>query len=247
MTGVLVSGAASGLGRFLRRALGAEGLTRADAETVLAGAGARVIVHCAADARRTSSAAERAAQRRANVGLTERLCRLPHERFVLMSTVDVYPEAGGPWGEDAALKPRDAYGEDKVAAESCVLAAARSPLILRLGALLGADARPNALTRLLDGAPLTLSAGSRFSWVLHEDVAAFLAAALDGGLSGTYNVVPSRPAELAEAARALGRAPAWGAHEYRASWADGAKARALAPGLSRTSLENAMEFAKRRS
>lgn len=247
MTAVLVTGAASGLGRFLHRALGGEGLTRANAEALLAGPGARTVVHCAADARRTTTAAERAVQRRANVGLTERLCALPHERFVLMSTADVYPEDGGPWDEAAPLHPRDAYGEDKAAAESAVLARARRPLVLRLGALLGPDARPNALSRLLDGAPMTLAGESRFAWLPHGAVGAFLTAALDQGLEGIYNVVPSRSATLAEAARALGRSPAWGAHVYRAAEADGAKARAVCPALAPGALENAVAFARGRT
>lgn len=247
MTGALVTGAASGLGRFLHRALGGEGLTRANAATLLKGPGYELIVHCAADARRAPTAAERSAQRRANVELTEGLCRVPHARFVLMSTSDVYAEDGGPWAEAGPLNPRNPYAEDKVAAEAAVLALTKRPLVLRLGTLLGPDARPNALSRLVDGTPMTLAADSRFSWLLHEDVLAFLTVALDRSLEGTYNVVPSRSATLAEAARALGRTPAWGAHLYRASEADGTKARAVCPALSRSALENAIAFARART
>lgn len=216
MTGVLVSGAASGLGRFLHRTLGGDGLTRANAEALLAGPGAGLIVHCAPDA-----------------ALAERLLALPHERFVLASSVGV-------------LGPRDAYAAGKLAEEEAVLARARRPLVLRLGALLGADARPNSLSRLVAGAPLTVTAGSSFLWLGHEAVGAFLTAALERGLEGTYNVVPSRSATMAEAARALGLCPAWGAFEYRTPEADGSAARAVCPDLSRTALENAILFARER-
>lgn len=217
MTGVLVTGAASGLGRFLHRELGGDGLTRANAEGLLAGPGARLIVHCAPDA-----------------ALAGRLASLPHERFVLASSV-------------AVLGPRDAYSAGKLAEEEAVLAKARRPLVLRLGALLGADARPNSLSRLVDGAPLTVAAESRFLWLGHEAVAAFLAAALERGLEGTYNVVPSRSATLAEAARALGIDPVWGEFEYRTPEADGSAARAVCPALARSALENAMAYARGRA
>ena len=229
MTGALVTGAASGLGRFLHRALGGDGLTRVNAGSLLAGPGARVIVHCAPD-----------------LGLAERLLSLSHERFVLASSVDVYPEGGGPWGEESAVSGRTPYAADKLAAERLALGRGRAPLVLRLGTLLGADARPNSLTRLLDGTALSVAPSSRFAWLRHRDVLEFLTAALDRGLEGTYNVVPSRTATLAEAARALGRSPAWGTHLYAAPEADGAKARAVCAALTRSALENAIAFAKER-
>lgn len=216
MTAVLVTGAASGLGRFLHGALGGDGLTRENAGALLAGPGADLVVHCAPDA-----------------ALAARLLALPHRRFVLASSIGV-------------LGPRDPYAAGKLAEEEAVLARARGPLVMRLGALLGADARPNSLSRLVDGAPLTVTAASSFSWLGHADVAAFLKAALERGLEGTYNVVPSRSATMAEAARALGLTPAWGTFEYRTPEADGSAARAVCPELSRTALENAVLFARDR-
>lgn len=228
MSGVLVTGAASGLGRYLHGALGGVPFRRGDA---LPPGPWEAVVHCAANARR-GAALE--ALRDDNVGLTERLLALPHARFVFVSTV----EAAAPAGD---------YGRLKREAEEAVLARGKRPLVLRCGALLGPGMRPNALMRLLDGEPQTLAGDSTFDWVLYEDVLAFLRAAMDRGLEGIYNLVPSRAATLAEAARALGRTPAWGTFRYVTPPADGTAARAACPALARTALENAMLFAKTRT
>ena len=226
-TDVLVTGAASGLGAYLHAALGGRGHRRGDA---LSGA-ARTIVHCAANARRAASPGQRAAQRADNVDLTGSLVGSPHERFVFFSSIAVYD-------------PASDYGRDKREAEALVAERAKRPLVLRCGTLLGPGMRPNSLTRLIAGEPLTLAADSRFAWVLYGQVLEFLRAGLDLGLEGTYDLVPGAPATLGEAARALGLSPAWGEHLYLSPPADGAKARAVCPGFGRTALENALAFAK---
>ncbi|MBI3298555.1 MAG: hypothetical protein HYZ75_10355 [Elusimicrobia bacterium] len=228
MTGTtLVTGAASGLGAYLSAEL--EGAPWRRGESFPAAAG--TIIHCAANARRAAGPAQRAAQREDNVGLTERLLALPHERFVLVSTVE-------------AAAPASDYARDKREAEALAAARGRRPLILRCGALLGPGMRPNSLTRLAEGRPLTLSGDSRFAWVLYSQVRDFLAAALDRGLEGTYNLVPRRTATLAEAAAALGLAPAWGGHLYISPEADGSAARAVCPAFEREALENAVAFVR---
>ncbi|MBI5594725.1 MAG: NAD(P)-dependent oxidoreductase [Elusimicrobia bacterium] len=225
---MLVTGAASGLGRFLHGALGGKGLRRGDP---LDGLSPEVIVHCAANARRDAGPE---ALRADNIAYTERLLALPHGRFVFLSSVE-------------AAAPRSDYARAKAEAEGLVLTRGRRALVARCGALLGPGMRPNALVRLLWSKPVGLASGSVFDWVLYEDVLDFLRAGLEKGLEGIYNLVPSRPATLGEAAAALGLSAEWGAFRYESPRADGSAAAAVCPGLRRTSLENALIHAKGRS
>ena len=225
---VLVSGSGSGLGGYLCRELGAQGLVRG---TPLAGLRAELIVHCAANARRDACAAELRAD---NVGYTRSLLAVPAERFAYISTIE-------------AAAPSSDYARTKAEAEMLVLRGGRRPLVLRCGALLGPGMRPNSLTRLLDSSPVSLSGDSEFRWVLYADVLGFLRAALERGLEGIYNLVPSSPASLSEAAEALGLTPRFGSYRYSSPEADGAAAAGVWEGFSRTALENALIFAKGRS
>ena len=163
--------------------------------------------------------------------MTVRLLNIPHERFVLVSTVE-------------AAAPAADYAKDKREAEGLAGALGKKALILRCGSLLGPGMRPNSLTRMVAREPLTLAADSRFAWVLYSQVRDFLAVALDRGLEGTYNLVPRRTATLAEAAAALGLEPAWGTHRYVSPEADGSAARAVCPAFERGALENAVVFMK---
>lgn len=226
--GVLVSGSGSGLGRYLCRELGAQGLVRG---TPLVGLQAETVVHCAANARRDASEEE---LRTDNVGYTEALLAVPAERFVLMSTIE-------------AAAPSSGYARAKAEAEALVIRSGRRPLVLRCGALLGPGMRPNSLTRVLASEPVSLSGDSVFLWVLYADVLGFLRAALERGLEGTYNLVPSAPASLAEAAEALGLTPRFGGFHYSSPEADAGAAADVWEGFRHTALENALIFARGRS
>ncbi|HVE12953.1 MAG TPA: NAD-dependent epimerase/dehydratase family protein, partial [Elusimicrobiota bacterium] len=198
----LVTGIRGGLGRFLHERLGGAGLSR-ETGPEIERAGADAIVHCAS----AGSRCDEEEARRDILELTIRLLAAPHSFFVYISTVDVYPKDGRTHGEDERPGPESAsspYARSKLLAEEAVRSAGPAHLILRPGSLLGAYARPSSLVRAArEDCALELSGDSEFNCVRHEDVLAFLRAALREGLRGTYNAVSAKNVTLAEAA-ALG-------------------------------------------
>jgi nucleoside-diphosphate-sugar epimerase len=101
-----------------------------------------------------------------------------YDRYVLISSSDVYPDATSPQTtrEDQALDParQTAYGFHKGLAEACVRHRARQWLILRGGGFVGPGLRKNAIYDILHGGPLWLDAGSELQY-LNADAAASIA------------------------------------------------------------------------
>ena len=93
-----------------------------------------------------------------NVDATQHLVRAAAaagvNRFVFMSSVKVYGDAGGPFGEASTLDPTDAYGRQKQAAEQAVIneAGPMKVTILRPPLVYGPGVKANmaALVRLAD-------------------------------------------------------------------------------------------------
>jgi nucleoside-diphosphate-sugar epimerase len=237
----LITGAASGLGRYLSsRARGSVGLTRDNASQLLEGArAAGTILHCAFDRSPEASAA--------NVAFTERLLDLPHERFVLFSSCDVY--SSWPADESSPIeiaRARTEAARAKALCEERVMARASRPLILRATSLLGRFSKPSNLSRLLEESEpgLTLSADSTWNVVLHEDVALFLEKALQAGLTGVYNLASASSIRVDELAARLGRKPRYGGFRYSVGEVSNRKAAAVHEPLRLGSWEQIERFRK---
>ena len=115
-------------------------------------------------------------------------------RFVLISTVDVYPQ---PNLVDEGFRPHGlanhAYGQHRLALEEMVLANFPRAVVLRLPALFGPGLRKNVLfdmknARLLDG----INPDSSFQWYDVRRLWADIDLALDVREGGIFNLV-TRP------------------------------------------------------
>lgn len=251
----LVSGVRSGFGRYLHERFGGAGLTRLTPPAecqLLREEGADTIIHCAADSRRGLELGQLFQHIDDNLFLTQRLVSMPHHRFVYISSVDVYPKTPGPHRETDPLQidsARGVYAMTKLMSEAVVLRAAQHPLILRPTALLGANSRRNSLIRLIedDPRPLSLSGDSAINYVLHEDVADFIAMALETGLEGTYNAASTGTVTLAEVAERHGKRTAFGRYLYDVGSIDNARIAALWPAFARSSREAVELFLRQRA
>jgi dTDP-4-dehydrorhamnose reductase len=223
---LLITGTSSGLGKYLHRTLAGTAWHRGEPLP----ARAEVIIHCAWPARVGPE------YERDTLELTRRLAGIPHARFVFISTVDVYPADGRVYREDSPTVPIGQYGQTKLAAEHIV---GTHSLILRCSAMLGVDARPNSLMRLLRGEPVTLTADSRFNYVLHSDVGAFIRFALAQGLTGIYNVASAEPVTLGE----IGITQ-FGEHRYVTANVNQEKIAGVFPAFRKTSRQVIEEFQK---
>jgi nucleoside-diphosphate-sugar epimerase len=240
---ILVTGAASGLGRYLAERFNADTVTRDRPVDAL---GARrapydAIVHCAFNMSRHIAPAQIQAYLRDTIDLTEAVAGVPHRAFVLLSSIDVYPAGPGPFTEDTpldAFTARNLYALCKMASEAAVGRLATNPLILRAGLLLGFYMRPNNLTRLVRGdpTPLTLTADSSFHCVGYADIATVIQHAMTVGLTGTYNAAFCPDVTMAAVADRFGRTPVFGRFRYQAPPIVNERLRAAVPQFKGTSM-----------
>lgn len=125
-------------------------------------------------------------QDRAAIGaLLDVLRQTSARRFVLVSTVDVYPDPAQPLDEDAALDdlPNQPYGLHRLEAERFVAGRFPDHAIVRLPALFGDGLKKNALFDLLhDNMVDRLNPAMVFQWYPTARLAGDLARVAESGL-----------------------------------------------------------------
>jgi nucleoside-diphosphate-sugar epimerase len=242
---LLITGTGSGLGKHLLETLGGKPWDRGGAGSAEAARG--VIIHSAWPARAPETSDGLAAYVQSTLELTRQAVERPHEKFIFISTAEVYPLTGHSGAEDQPIvlsAVRNLYAHCKLMAEAIVRERGRNVLILRSTGLLGPTARTNSLMRVLseEGSTLTLSAESRFYYILHRDVSAFIRLAVERNLGGIYNLCSSQSITLGEVARRFGRTVNWGGFTYDVGRVDNRKIAAVSPAFKKTSLEVIEEF-----
>lgn len=247
---LVITGAGTGLGRFLYENLGGLGVTRStvDADLQRLGLfGAEVIIHCAFNRSRDASASSMYGYVNDNVLLTAALAAVPHDKFIYLSSIEVYPKNGALHSETESIG-MDAinglYGAAKLMSEAIVTRMSANPLILRAAGLVGGYSRRNTVIRLLedDEPELTLSPDSSVNCVLYEDVLAFLKEAMRRDIKGVVNIASSSNATLEEIAAHLGKRPRYGSWRYDAGRIDNIKAASMSAGFAGTSMDVLSRF-----
>jgi dTDP-4-dehydrorhamnose reductase len=246
----LITGSKSGLGQYLHERFdGAEWSRNVDAslQAQIEDEGVDVIVHCAFNSRVETAKRDFYQYISDNLLLTEKLTRVPHKKFIFISTVDVYPKNGKVSHEDDTIDPNEVaniYGTTKLMSEAIVSNECADFLILRCSALLGKYARQNSLMRILenDVCELTLSAQSCFNYVLHKDVGDFILHTLDDDIQGVYNFVSNQNVALGDIAKFFGREPHFGSYRYDAGVVSNAKIVSTFPPIDRSSMDAVIFF-----
>ncbi|WP_085444443.1 NAD-dependent epimerase/dehydratase family protein [Magnetofaba australis] len=245
---LLITGAGGGLGKYLFEQLGGVALTRQSPPIAPPPAAEpfAAIIHCAFNMRRDLHAGDALyGYLQDTLFLTQAMTALPHRRFILISSVDVYPQAqAGRWLDETTPIPLDGpltpYALCKLAAESIVAQCARNSLILRPGLLLGPHMRPNNLTRLACGAPgaLSLTADSEFRCAHYADILAFIRLALtQPDIHGVFNAHRSDAVSMGALAERFGRQRPFGAFTYRPPPTRNDKIARLCPVFAQSSMQ----------
>jgi len=197
----LITGAGSGLGKFLYDVLqkDADVLTR---ENYGKTAGKYdTIIHCAFN-RKSVTEDEMYQYMNDNLFLTKSLLEhVKYKRFIYISSIDVYRLAS-----DQTL-----YSSFKRYAEY-VVENFKDTLILRLPVLLGNGMKPNHLTKMLEDKILTLASDSRFNYVLYEDILHFILE--NDKLFGTYDFIANDTVLLSQVAKEFGLKTKFGTYTY---------------------------------
>lgn len=245
----LVTGASSGLGKFLCEQLPALAYSRNNPQASLKEIEQPfdAIIHSAFNVNRDINSKNFSQYINDNLNLTQQLLSIPHKKFIFISTADVYPRDTTIWKEEDEFsieKVQGLYGLTKLIAETLVKNATKNYLILRPTALLGLYSRPNSLIKMLRGETnqLTLSADSTFNYILHQDVVEFIRIALNQDLYGTYNLSATGEMMLGEVAKQLNHEIKFGSYTYNVANICNQKATKISDVFSQSSLNNVKRF-----
>jgi nucleoside-diphosphate-sugar epimerase len=240
---LLVTGARSGLGNAVHKALGGIGFVRgmsADDPAILAAAPFDAIIHCAVNAAKDVSMSTAYGYLDDNFLLTQRLIRIPHRKFVFASTLAVYPPTGRPVSEsdDIDLLPlAGPYAFTKLFSDLCVQNEAGKPLILRTTTLMGPAIRRNNIHRALTepGCKLFLAGNSRYNFVMHDDIVDFIVQAIEQNITGAFNIGSGDNVTFSDVVDQLGLQVTFGDYHYDIGPVDTRKAAAVSPAFGRPS------------
>jgi len=140
------------------------------------------------------------------------------ERYVQLSTMDVYADKGDPAHNDeqAPIEPLrlSRYGHHKWLAEELVRFNARAWLIVRMGGFVGPGLRKNSIYDMLKGVPLRVHPDSCYQYQHSADLARIVLELVDRGAFGErFNVAGEGGMRLRDIAALIpgydpGRCPA---------------------------------------
>lgn len=251
---ILVTGTASGLGKHCAEYFHAVPYTRqTDFDAILKRAKNKpfnAIIHAAFDAKPGVDTNRLYRYLNDTILLTKKLIQIPHEKFIFISSIDVYPKKNeSRCIETDAISLDEVgtlYAVSKLISESIVQNETENALIIRCSALLGKDAKKNSLMKIiaLENAALTLSPQSTFNYILHTDMSHFIEKAIQQDLRGIYNLAASSRVSLKEIETHFSRQVSFGQYTYTTPEINNEKACAIASCFRRNSMENIELFLK---
>jgi nucleoside-diphosphate-sugar epimerase len=242
---LLITGARSGLGFAVHERLGGTALLRdmsIDDARICTSRPFDAIVHCAVNTSTPVTMKSCYTYLKDNFLLTQKLLDVPHRKFIYLSTLDVYPRLGRAISEvedidlSALVGP---YPFVKLFSDVLVQAHAANHLVLRTSTLLGKEMRRTVARRLLTERNwvISLSAESRYNYLLQEDVIAFIQFALETDLTGVYNLASLGTVRLGDIVADLGLTGQLGDKLYDVGPIDATSAAKLMPAFGRESRE----------
>ncbi len=240
MSRTVVVGAGAGIGKYIAERFGAIAFVRGDVLSKLEGV--ETVIFCAAKARFETAASDLYTSLEDNLFLLERISRLPHQRFVYFSTVDLYPNDDGVHCETEDIKIealQGGYPAFKLMGEAIVQARCKRPLILRPTSLFGKGMRPNNIVRLIteDTKGLSLAKDANFNCITYEMVTDLIEAAIHEDETGIINCAATGQITLGEVAALCGYEGAFGQYSYSVRRVANERACKLVPSFKRSSAD----------
>jgi len=228
---VLVTGTNSGLGKYIASQINCDVLTRENNKSVL-DKSYDTIIHCAFNSRKNVNDYYDIV--RDNIFLTKDLCKIPHNKFVFISSIDVYQE------ED------NLYKTSKLMAESIINKMATNPLVLRCSAILGETMRKNNFRKIVEDVDpnLSLSGESSFNYILQEDILNFLNIAIKKDYNGIVDFVSSTNVTLQEVSDLLEKKVNFGSYVYKTPELSSENLASVFPPAALTSKQNVKRYLK---
>lgn len=232
---LLITGSAKGLGKHLHTKLGGLGLTRENSADILKNQHAfSSIVHCAFSDPLDQVKTE-------NITLTESLLNLKTNKFIFISSADVYSLHDKLHSEDDLLSEtvfRSEYAKQKALCEQLVLKAHPSAVIIRPVTILSESLKSRNLLRLLNDAEpsLSLTEDSTLNFVTSSEIASFIDVCLKKNLSGTFNMARTEAVLLRDLAKLVRKKVTFGDFKYNVGQISNKKILTHLPSLNESSL-----------
>lgn len=251
---LLTTGTQSGLGRHILEVLGGYSWNRdilTEEKDHFLNAGVDVIIHSAFNSQKEIDSANIGQYITDNLLLTETLLHIPHQKFIYISTVDVYlNQCDFTHIEDEIIdlndmkKIKGIYGLTKLMSESLVKQKGKNFLILRSVTPLGIYSRKNTIMKILQDDPcrVYLTPSSRYNCVLYEDFSDFISFSIQNKIIGIFNVASSETISLREIVELLGKEVIYGNYHYDVGYLSNQKIAAVFPVLKKTSREVILQF-----
>lgn len=242
---ILITGTDRGLGKHLQEVFSGIPWTRkilATKRKKLQKEGVDIIIHSAFNSSKSVNSSNLYAYIEDNILLTKELTKIPHKKFIFISSVDVYPKDDKFHNEQEVIDINSVsgiYAITKLISESIVIKNSSNPSILRCSALLGKNARNNSLIKILKSSnpTLTLSPKSSFNYILHSNVSDFIKLAIKKNLKGIYNLASSKNITLLKISKLLQKKVNFGSHIYNVGHLNNSKAATILPAFKNTSEE----------
>jgi len=248
---ILVTGVKSGFGKHVHQKLGGIGLTRQNRLqqiNELRKGELKTIIHAAFNSQTTLSQKEIYSYIDDNLFLLQEVLSVPHQKFIYISSVDVYPKDGKIHDENESIELQDLslYGQMKLISEEMIRKHSSNWLILRCSAFLGPHSRPNSLIKILRqrNEPLSVALESVFNYVLSEDVVSFIQYAMNQDLTGIFNITSSQNMVFSEIKERFGSKIQFGKFKYDVGCVNNQKVSSIFQRFKKTSEEIMLEFSK---
>lgn len=249
---ILISGTSSGLGKFLHEYFKCDGIGRSDPIPTCR---YDAIVHCAVKTAKTINYGGIDSYLDDNIELTNKLLSVPNNKFIYISTVDVYPKypLGYLWNEEDEIILKTGtpqlsfYSTTKLISESLVTKLSTNCLILRCAGLLNPFSNINTTTmKIIRGVPsVSLSGDIKYNYVLADGVAEFIKIATSRDLCGIYNMASLNYIPLFDVARLSASDTSFGEYKhYHMGRASNKKVCKIAPFFNKTSETVVSQFVK---
>lgn len=246
---LLITGARSGLGKHLLEFFDGIPFTRDTSQREfnnLKKIGIDIIIHAAFNSNQLVNTNNLYSYTKDNVLLTAKLLDIPHQKFIYISTVDVYPNDHRKHQENEVIDISSVsgiYAITKLISESLVRQSSNY-LILRCATLIGKSSRKNSLIKIIEekSPNLTLSPNCSFNYIHHWDVSNFIKLAIKKDLRGIYNLASSTNITLSQVAKILKKNIRFGDHKYDVGNINNSKAAAIYPNFKKTSQKVISEF-----
>tara|TARA_Y100000034_G_scaffold110838_1_gene143345 strand:- start:835 stop:1563 length:729 start_codon:yes stop_codon:yes gene_type:complete len=230
---ILVTGVSSGLGKTVAEQFpNCIALNRENRNETIASCknkNLKAIVHCAFNS--SNKIKDYYKYLDDNILLTNDLLNLQPEKFVYISSVDVYADDG-------------VYKTFKLLSESLIKEKCENNLILRSPAILGKNMRYNSLLKIIkeNNLKLTLSKDSTFNYILQDDIIDFIKYAISEDITGTFDFVSSTNVSLEEVETYFNRNVAFGDFCYTTPSLSNKKLIKLFNQADKTSMEVVNKF-----